>query len=163
MKKYLCKKCNKQIPYKIKLSDDTVKTRSITRNHCYNCIPFGKKRSKLGNFLTTCQICNRKFEYSDKGGRSITKCSSCTTTLARKNKKQKCIDYLGGCCELCGYKKCNKALHFHHINPNTKKFGISANYDKSWTDLQNELDKCLLVCANCHAEIEDKLRAEFRI
>lgn len=60
---------------------------------------------------------------------------------------------LGKCC-ICGYSKCKKALHFHHQNPKTKSFGIG-QYKKanSIEELKSELEKCILVCANCHTEL----------
>ena len=73
----------------------------------------------------------------------------------RKVLKEKSVQYKGGKCELCGYEKCIEALDFHHKDPKTKKFGIShKGYTRSWQDVQGELDKCVLVCANCHREIE---------
>lgn len=73
--------------------------------------------------------------------------------------KQLSVDYKGGCCERCGYKKSLSALEFHHLDPNEKDFSISKNGDtKSWERIKKELDKCILVCANCHREIHDELR-----
>lgn len=70
--------------------------------------------------------------------------------------KKKAVEYKGGKCQICGYNKCMRALTFHHIDPKTKSFGISGAY-KSWERLKPELDKCILVCQNCHAEIHDGL------
>lgn len=74
------------------------------------------------------------------------------TSLYRKNIKMKMVDYKGGRCLICGYKKCIDALEFHHINPDDKDFNISGG-TKSFDYLKSELDKCILVCANCHREI----------
>lgn len=59
-------------------------------------------------------------------------------------------------CSKCGYKKCARALHFHHLNPDDKKFEISwaAFRGVSIAKLENEIKKCVLLCSNCHAEIE---------
>jgi len=60
----------------------------------------------------------------------------------------------GNKCELCGYDKCQSALHFHHKNPAEKLFEISDKpLHKSHQILLDEIDKCQLLCANCHAEI----------
>ena len=67
------------------------------------------------------------------------------------------IEYLGGKCAICGYDKCLRALSFHHIDPSTKSFGISGNHCLSWEKIKNELDKCILLCSNCHMELEDNL------
>lgn len=74
------------------------------------------------------------------------------TSLYRKNIKMKMVEYKGGKCEICGYNKCIEALEFHHINPKEKDFSISGG-TKSFNTLKPELDKCILVCANCHREI----------
>lgn len=70
----------------------------------------------------------------------------------RKRTKQKLIDYKGGKCHYCGYDKCIEALEFHHLDPNQKDFQISGT-SKSFDNLKQEADKCVLVCANCHREI----------
>jgi hypothetical protein len=70
----------------------------------------------------------------------------------RKDKKRKLVEYKGGCCEKCGYKKCIDAFDFHHMDPNQKDFGISAK-SYSFERLKKEVDKCILVCKNCHAEL----------
>jgi hypothetical protein len=70
--------------------------------------------------------------------------------MQNKIKKQ-IVNYMGGECVLCGYKKCFAALHCHHINPFEKSFTIS---EKSIfnQELKDELEKCLLLCAVHHAE-----------
>ena len=76
----------------------------------------------------------------------------------RKKLKEKSVEYLGGMCCKCGYNKCFEALEFHHKDPTQKDFGISyKGHTKSWNNIKKELDKCILVCANCHREIHSKL------
>lgn len=66
------------------------------------------------------------------------------------------IVYKGGKCTICGYNKCNSALDFHHQDEKNKKFGLSVRgLTRSWDRTKNELDKCILVCANCHREIHE--------
>lgn len=57
----------------------------------------------------------------------------------------------GGKCEICGYHKCLSALELHHKDPNQKSFSISTNR-KRLSKIKNEVDKCILICANCHKE-----------
>lgn len=75
----------------------------------------------------------------------------------RKRTKLKLVEYKGGECEKCGYRKCIDALEFHHKDPNEKDFTISG---KSWSfeRLKKETDKCILVCSNCHKEIHFELK-----
>jgi len=64
------------------------------------------------------------------------------------------VDYKGEKCQCCGYDKYIGALEFHHIDPNEKDFSLShRGYCYSWDKVKKELDKCILVCSNCHREI----------
>ena len=72
---------------------------------------------------------------------------------SRKTLKEKLVEYKGGKCEKCGYDKCITALEFHHLDPNEKEFGIGCNGVLSFEKCKKEVDKCILVCANCHREI----------
>ncbi len=55
---------------------------------------------------------------------------------------------------ICGYSKCPGALDFHHRDPKKKDFGLAVKgLTRSWEKIQKEIDKCVLVCANCHREI----------
>jgi hypothetical protein len=74
--------------------------------------------------------------------------------------RRNAVDYKGGSCELCGYSKCIEALEFHHRDPSGKGFGISSKgYTRSWRKVKEELDKCILVCANCHRELHASIAA----
>lgn len=73
----------------------------------------------------------------------------------RRKIKLKAIALLGGKCQNCGYKKHPGGLEFHHIDATTKSFSISGGgLSRSWVKIKAELEKCVLVCANCHREIE---------
>jgi hypothetical protein len=74
----------------------------------------------------------------------------------RKRKKIELINYKGGECECCGYKRCVSALEFHHKDPKEKDFNISGK-SYSIERLKKEIDKCILVCSNCHSEIHEGL------
>lgn len=79
----------------------------------------------------------------------------------RRKIKKKAVDYKGGRCEKCGYDGCLAALTFHHLDPNKKDFGISDKGHKvSWEVMQKELDKCIMLCANCHHELHDGCMSE---
>lgn len=73
-------------------------------------------------------------------------------TRYSKRIKEELVKYKGGKCEVCGYSKCIQALEFHHLDPTYKDFSISGG-TKSFERLKPEVDKCILVCSNCHKEI----------
>lgn len=88
--------------------------------------------------------------------------SSRRTEHARYKKRKvklKCIAYLGGKCIKCGYSKCARSLTFHHRDRREKERSISQIKDWNWEKIKNELDKCDLLCFNCHMEIEDNYDA----
>ena len=65
------------------------------------------------------------------------------------------VEEAGGRCALCGYARCIGALHFHHVDPQTKSFGLSSRgFARSLAAARREAAKCVLLCANCHAEVE---------
>lgn len=72
-------------------------------------------------------------------------------------RKQQFIERLGGECSICGYKKNRSALHFHHLNLSKKSFSLDLRQFSNckMSLLEKELKKCILVCANCHAEIHN--------
>jgi predicted HNH restriction endonuclease len=72
----------------------------------------------------------------------------------RRDLKLKAILVMGGKCMICGYNKHPAVLDFHHIDPSTKLFGVSSGgFSRSWASIEQEIKKCILVCANCHREI----------
>lgn len=77
----------------------------------------------------------------------------------RKTIRLKAIEYKGGKCSLCGYSRCFDALEFHHLDPLKKDFAISQyGHSRSWERVKSELDKCVMVCANCHRELHAQLQ-----
>lgn len=98
----------------------------------------------------TCILCNVN---ETRGKRS--RCGSCEIKIRRVRVKLASIKLLGGECSVCGYNKSPYALHFHHTDPDAKEFGIARNGNtRSWERVKKELSKCVLLCANCHAEVE---------
>jgi hypothetical protein len=90
-------------------------------------------------------------------GRGYYRCRQCRIeAVVRRRRKVKgtLVAEAGGKCRLCGYSRCLAALEFHHVNPATKKFGLSRRGARSIATLRSEVRKCVLLCSNCHAEVE---------
>ena len=110
-----------------------------------------------------CLICGENFISNNDSRKYCYKCSpaglSPTERLRYRKRaiKQQLIAYKGGRCEYCGYNKCPAALEFHHVDPTKKDFQISQKdingFSVTMETLKQEVDKCKLVCANCHAEL----------
>jgi len=73
------------------------------------------------------------------------------------NLKKDMIKYKGGRCQLCGYKKYYGSLTFHHIDPQSKRYEWKQMKYLHRRTVRKELDKCVLLCNNCHAEEHAKL------
>lgn len=119
-----------------------------------------------------CDYCNVNKPLTDyhvknkKTNQLNNKCKVCFNNEANERllkAKTMFVKYKGSCCSVCGYKKCIQALEFHHLNPEEKDFEISGyNLNtKNVTTLdpiiQKELDKCMLLCANCHREVHNNI------
>lgn len=95
--------------------------------------------NKLGNL---CRLCKRPTRKP--------RCPSCETKVRRFRCKLAAVKLLGGCCMRCGWIGHVAAFQFHHRDPSQKDFGIGAVANKSWAVIKKELEKCDLLCANCH-------------
>jgi hypothetical protein len=86
-----------------------------------------------------------------------TKCLAEAVTRRHQRVKRLLIDENGGCCAVCGYDRTPFNLHFHHVDPSTKEYSVNMARGKSLAAYRAEAAKCVLVCANCHGEIEAQL------
>lgn len=85
-------------------------------------------------------------------------CRSAHVSNRRRRLKRLLLEEAGGACAICGYDRCVAALHFHHLDPTQKSFtlalgGSARSIDKA----RAEASKCMVLCANCHAEVESGL------
>ena len=155
-----CQNCGEKSPCTIRIEG---KKRNLgNRKFCLVCSPFkyhntksyvGKKTEEV----SLCRECNREYVYRREAGHGKTICNSCKITLRKNRLKELAVKYKGGKCCVCGYSRCMRALQFHHLDRKKKEFGIGANntHHLSWEKVKREVDKCVLVCAVCHAEIEE--------
>ncbi len=97
-----------------------------------------------------------EFVLEGRGKYRCRKCRSERVSEQRRRNKRTLIMEHGGECVICGYNKCIAALHFHHIDPETKEFGISDGGVANGIDrMRKEAEKCVLLCCRCHVEIEN--------
>jgi hypothetical protein len=97
-------------------------------------------RAELDTRQVLCMNCERKI-YRSKSPSGL---------------KKACVAHMGGECSLCGYSECFSALEFHHENPTGKSFAVGDRSEKSFERCLPELEKCVMVCANCHATLHAK-------
>ncbi|EKD80311.1 MAG: hypothetical protein ACD_40C00144G0002 [uncultured bacterium] len=72
----------------------------------------------------------------------------------RRKLKKMAVELKGGKCQICGYNKYIGAMDFHHIDEENKSFDLSSKgLTRSWDRIKEEINKCALVCSNCHREI----------
>ena len=93
---------------------------------------------------------NRNREHCRTYGRIWARNHRKRKTAARIAMKQHAVEYLGGKCIECGFSKHNAALTFHHRDGSTKEFTLATMMMCSWELIKKELDKCDLMCSNCH-------------
>tara|TARA_R110000744_G_scaffold249195_2_gene365460 strand:- start:7056 stop:7361 length:306 start_codon:yes stop_codon:yes gene_type:complete len=73
--------------------------------------------------------------------------------------KAKSVVYMGGKCNHCGWLyEVLDVFEFHHIDPSKKDFAIGKFLNCSWEKIKKELDKCVMLCANCHRIEHDRLK-----
>lgn len=135
-----------------KLSDDEIK--SLNKYYKDHTIEECMSNFKLGKSTVIKHTENKHVKLNDD---EIKSRNYNKVKTFRQKLKIKAIEYKGGCCQKCGYNKCNAALEFHHLDPNEKDFGIGTYTVLSWDKIKEELDKCILVCANCHREIHEEI------
>ena len=108
--------------------------------------------------LRTCSIHGTVIFKKHKNGNSTSsfKCSKCAAEAVAKTVKAKqelAYKKYGSCCKICGYDKCKRALEWHHLDPSKKEITPTKVFSRNWEKIQKELDKCVLLCANCHREV----------
>jgi hypothetical protein len=99
------------------------------------------------------------FRLDKRGTYRCVMCSQQRVADRRRRTKEILVEDAGGCCIECGYGVCCAALQFHHIDPRTKSFALShEGVTRSLDRAREEARKCVLLCANCHAEVEAGFR-----
>jgi hypothetical protein len=157
-----CKKCQsvRQYDYKQRVAQVKAGVAIKKCQRCGNKRPasrFDKSTKNKDGLVSVCKDCKNKrerirnpYNYQDTEG------------ATRIKNKEIFVDLMGGGCNRCGFNEFLTSLDFHHVNPEQKEYAptriIAKNFDKAYI----ELDKCALLCKNCHTALRYKLwTAEF--
>lgn len=142
---------------KVKNCQNDIEAKGLCNKHYQRFMRNGTTnaiRVRRQENLRSCIIpdCNHKTRRGDLCGYHFTQ-------QRHYEMKLKAVEYKGGKCCICGYNNSTRALAFHHREPENKFKAIStmiAERKYSWEEIQIELDKCDIMCSNCHAEEEEK-------
>lgn len=160
----ICQGCNAEF-LEYQMIDG--KKRSLSaRKFCLTCSPYGSYAQTKKPVIDGKKECPECKEWKDlslfrlcpKRKRYASTCRVCDGNRATeygRETKAKGIAYLGGACACCGYSRSLASLHFHHVEPEKKGFAIAKFKCRKWDTVRPELDKCLLLCANCHGELHE--------
>lgn len=152
-----CRNCQQFFPFNVSING---KNKNLSkRKFCLTCSPFGENNRRSSLQVQKCTICECELNDDNAYRKKRTFHSQCKKChlIHHKIRLQKfkliAIAYKGGCCQECGYNKCPAALDFHHRLGKDKLFKISGGKLTKLTERAKiELDKCDLLCANCHRE-----------
>jgi hypothetical protein len=93
--------------------------------------------------------------YEARGYFRCRKCAQQYVADRRRRVKAILVSEAGGSCAICGYDRCVRALEFHHLERASKEFAVSRQgVTRAISEARLEAGKCVLLCSNCHAEVE---------
>lgn len=124
-------------------------------------------KGKIANpkwIICKCQYCEKEFSYYRTSSTIRKSCYDCVpegkgndAALIRRLIKKKAVQYKGNKCYCCNKKYPYVVYDFHHLDPSQKDFNLGNKTSTvKWDIVKKEIDKCILVCANCHRQIHNK-------
>ena len=148
-----CRKCQAVIPNRVIIEG---KQRVLSsRKFCLDCSPWGGRNTKPDIDKKTVRPKGEPYKnWDDEVKKNHAKRTYEFQKRRRFERKKKFVLSKGGCCSKCGYDKSLRALTFHHREPEKKEFNLTARELGMMSEarLLNEVNKCDLLCANCHME-----------
>lgn len=124
--------------------------------HAREAVRAAKEAGLLAVTLTCPHHGETEFSLEGRGYYRCKRCRSEAVTRRRQKVKRILAQEAGGQCFVCGYDRCIGALEFHHLHPAEKRLGLSyGGFAYAIATLREEAKKCVLLCANCHAEVEN--------
>lgn len=119
-------------------------------------LTFKNKSISANNSVRICKICgeNDPTLFPKNKTKLCKKCDYKRTNEYMKQRRLKFLELKGNRCFKCGYDRYQGALEFHHINPEEKEvLDTQTVTSRKISDIMKELDKCVILCANCHREV----------
>lgn len=154
-----CRKCGKE--FKLSAKIDGKRRNFAGRKFCLECSPFGSKNTKPDDPSRQSKYGQKNYKKNPYG----TWTKEAREDYVRKyylrglERKKQLVEMKGGKCQTCGYCKCLRCLTFHHRDASLKEFSLTMREiaGMSWESVLKELEKCDLLCLNCHMELEDEI------
>ena len=143
------------------IAEETGRSQSTVRywlrRHGLKTVRARRDDELSGKYVT--RVCRRhgetRFVLEGRGYYRCTRCRAQRVADRRRRMKVELVTEAGGGCAVCGYSRCIGALSFHHLNPDEKSFGVArGGLTLGIARMREEARKCVLLCANCHAEVE---------
>jgi hypothetical protein len=138
----ICELCGTPFPAKAIVDG---RMRSLYRRRfCMTCSSFGTHNTSKSPLRATCPEDLQRQRQRRRNAKTYR-----SQKRRRARRKAELVESKGGRCTDCGYSTCLWVLEFHHRDPATKEFGVGG-FNGSLVRLLMEVDKCDLLCANCH-------------
>jgi len=166
----ICSACGEKFPLQI-YNDQGKRIQLNSRKYCLDCNPLGEHRYHNGKKVDLVLrdesgkrlLKSRKFQCTTCGRTRVLKtrnkeCTTCSNKRRRTARRLDAVKQFGGKCILCGYDTCLSALAFHHRNAFEKGDALSCMWGWASDRIEKELNKCVLLCQNCHAEVHEGIR-----
>jgi hypothetical protein len=107
---------------------------------------------KLSQYICKCGETNPENFYGHSK-KTCSKCHNLRTGETGKNNRLFAVEKLGGKCMVCSYSKYTGSLDIHHLDPKIKDKNFSCMRGWCKERILAEIEKCVLLCRNCHAEV----------
>lgn len=151
--KKICTKCKQEKLASTKYFHRDVQKKDKLTPQCIECRHQYRADNVLScrkNSTDYYKANKERLKQKAKERRKIDGCKGNSSSKNSTKIKRESVLYLGGKCLCCGFDKCDRSLHFHHRDPLTKEGGFNEMRNWSAKRRKEELDKCDLLCANCH-------------
>lgn len=143
----------REIGERLGLSQSTV--RHWLKRHGLQTARTVRRGETLPRIESVCTIHGVTTFVQRRTGYVCGRCRAEAVSRWRRRAKEILVSEAGGRCCVCGYDKTQAALQFHHLDPAEKRFGLgSRGLARAMEHLRIEAAKCVLLCANCHVEVE---------